>query len=395
MKEPGLDGRHRDKNPPKAGEIQQNEATHWTRILLGPSHNSHQMRPWDTCAERPAKSTKKECVAKLAESGRRNKESKPMPSSETGETALYRILCLDGGGAKGFYTLGALQEIEAMLGAPLYKMFDLIYGTSTGSVIAALLALGMKVPEIHELYKEHVPRVMEKRWRSGKSKALGKVADKIFGNRKFEAALTGIGIVATNWRLEKPMIFKNQLSRAHGSTGSFVPGFGCTFSEVVQASCSAYPIFNRKTIETAQGDRVVLVDGGYCANNPALYAIADAVVALRKDPSDIRVLSVGVGVYPKPRSFLRRVQNEWLPKYVARVDAELVQKTLEINTQSMEQLRSILFRNIQTVRVSEEFSIPEMATDFTEHNLKKLNLLRQRGKRSFGDKEAQLKQLLL
>jgi hypothetical protein len=23
MKEPGLDGRHRDKNPPKAGEIQQ------------------------------------------------------------------------------------------------------------------------------------------------------------------------------------------------------------------------------------------------------------------------------------------------------------------------------------------------------------------------------------
>ena len=99
----------------------------------------------------------------------------------------------------------------------------------------------MKVPEIHELYNEHVPRVMEKRWRSGKSKALGKVADPIFGNRKFEAALTGIGIVATNWRLEKPMIFKNQLSRAHGSTGSFVPGFGCTFSEVVQASCSAYP----------------------------------------------------------------------------------------------------------------------------------------------------------
>ena len=28
-----------------------------------------------------------------------------------------RILSLDGGGAKGFYTLGVLKEIEAMAGA--------------------------------------------------------------------------------------------------------------------------------------------------------------------------------------------------------------------------------------------------------------------------------------
>jgi patatin-like phospholipase/acyl hydrolase len=27
----------------------------------------------------------------------------------------YRILSLDGGGAKGFYTLGVLREIEAMI----------------------------------------------------------------------------------------------------------------------------------------------------------------------------------------------------------------------------------------------------------------------------------------
>jgi uncharacterized protein len=29
----------------------------------------------------------------------------------------FRILSLDGGGAKGFYTLGVLRELEAMLGA--------------------------------------------------------------------------------------------------------------------------------------------------------------------------------------------------------------------------------------------------------------------------------------
>jgi predicted acylesterase/phospholipase RssA len=58
--------------------------------------------------------------------------------AELGKDGLYRILSLDGGGAKGFYTLGVLKEIEGMLGCPLYKRFDLIFGTSTGSIIGAL-----------------------------------------------------------------------------------------------------------------------------------------------------------------------------------------------------------------------------------------------------------------
>lgn len=54
-----------------------------------------------------------------------------------------RILSLDGGGAKGFYTLGVLKGIEGMLGgARLCERFDLVFGTSTGSIIAALIALG-------------------------------------------------------------------------------------------------------------------------------------------------------------------------------------------------------------------------------------------------------------
>jgi patatin-like phospholipase/acyl hydrolase len=53
-----------------------------------------------------------------------------------------RILSLDGGGAKGFYTLGVLREIEGMIKCPLFERFDLIFGTSTGAIIAALLALG-------------------------------------------------------------------------------------------------------------------------------------------------------------------------------------------------------------------------------------------------------------
>ena len=103
---------------------------------------------------------------------------------------ICRLLALDGGGAKGFYTLGVLKELEAMIGHPLYQTFDLIFGTSTGSVIAALLALGRSVDDIHTLYKEHVPRVMRPVTKSGKSAALKNLADTVFAGARFEDAKT-------------------------------------------------------------------------------------------------------------------------------------------------------------------------------------------------------------
>ena len=120
---------------------------------------------------------------------------------------------------------------------------------------------------------------------------------------------------------------------------------------------------------------IELIDGGYCANNPTLDAIADAIMALKLPPEHIRVVSVGVGVYPAPK-------QSWLSKTrwaQMLMSVQLLQKTLEINTQSMDQLRHILFNHVPTVRISDTFEQPEMATDLFEHDLKKLNILRQRG----------------
>lgn len=310
-------------------------------------------------------------------------------SVEPPKDGLYRILSLDGGGAKGFYTLGVLREIEAMIKCPLYKRFDLVFGTSTGAIIAALIALGYEVDQIHSLYKEHVPSVTRARGPEAKSKALASLATTVFGEKKFDAVKTGIGIVATRWVIEKPMIFKGDVSQAHGRVGTFEPGFGCTISDAVQASCSAYPFFARKIVTTAAGNRVELIDGGYCANNPTLYAIADAVIPLKIAPTDLRVITIGVGAYPEPKpSFKMRIAKRFL-------SVQLLQKTLEINTQSMEQLRVILFKDIPTIRISDTFEKPEMATDLFESDLDKLNILRQRGGKSFASREAQLKEFLL
>ena len=303
---------------------------------------------------------------------------------------LCRILSLDGGGAKGFYTLGVLKEIEAMVNCPLYKRFDIVFGTSTGAIIASLIALGYEVDKIHDLYKRHVPTVMAERSPYDKSAALEKLSNEVFQGNTFKDVKTGIGVVATKWIIERPMIFKGSISQAHGRKGTFRPGFGVTISEAVQASCSAYPFFNRKTITTSIGDEVELIDGGYCANNPTLYAIADAVAALGRKRKDLRVVNIGVGVYPEPkRGIIMRFANKYLKS------VQLLQKTLEINTQSMDQLREILFKDVATIRISDTFEQPEMATDLMEHDLNKLNILRQRGRESFASRETAIGEFLL
>ncbi|UDL90699.1 patatin-like phospholipase family protein [Mesorhizobium sp. PAMC28654] len=314
-----------------------------------------------------------------------------MSDDKTAEEQPYRILSLDGGGAKGFYTLGVLAEIEGMIGCRLHERFDLVFGTSTGAIIAAMIALGMPVDEIHKNYKKYVPDIMRLKRPHEKSAKLAELAKQIFGDQRFDEVKTAVGVVTTKWVIERPMIFKGSIAQAHGRKGTFVPGFGVTIGDAVQASCSAFPFFVPKTITTAGGDDVKLVDGGYCANNPTLYAIADAVRALGLPHERLRVVSVGVGVYPSPTpSYFSKM---YWAKYLLSV--QLLQKTLEINTQSMDQLRVILFKDVPTVRISDTFEQPEMATDLFEHNLDKLNILRQRGRESFAKNEATLREFLV
>jgi predicted acylesterase/phospholipase RssA len=301
-----------------------------------------------------------------------------------------RVLTLDGGGAKGFYTLGVLTEIEAMVGVPLHEKFDLIFGTSTGSIIASLIALGRSIDEIVALYRAHVPAVMSEKTRAGRTRALTELAKTVFRDASFTEVKTGIGVVTAKWLTERPMIFKANVAQAHGRAGTFVPGFGVSIADAVRASCSAYPFFERTVVRTSKGESIELIDGGYCANNPTLYAIADAVHALKRDRHDIRIVSVGVGVYPEPKPpFWMRLAKRYV------VSVELLQKTLEINTQSMDQLRQVLFHDVPAVRISDTFAQPEMATDLLEHDLAKLDVLFQRGRESFAPREKQLREYLL
>jgi patatin-like phospholipase/acyl hydrolase len=311
-------------------------------------------------------------------------------NDDSPEPKICRVLSLDGGGAKGFYTLGALKEIEALVECRLCEKFDLIYGTSTGAIIAALLGLGKTVDEIEALYRKHVVTVMSRWLRSQKTAALEALAAEVFRDLKFDAFKTDLGIVGTRWKEERPIVFKTNRRQAFLGKATFEPGFGCTIGDAIVGSCSAYPFFKGKFVTTGRGEKIEVRDGGFVANNPTLYAIVDATESLGFARKDVRVVSIGVGEYPTPKLPAWNLRK-WASKLPTMV---FLQKTMEISTQSMDQLRKVLFREVATVRIHARYTQPEMATDMLEVDLEKLGLLWQRGRDCARDAEAELRKFL-
>lgn len=300
----------------------------------------------------------------------------------------FKILTLNGGGSKGIYTLGVLNEVEKLLKSPLCEHFDLVYGTSTGSIIASLIALGHPIDFVVKKYYELIPEIMGKWNRSGKSRALKRFANEVFGTKKFDSFKTKIGIVAMNYDYQRPFIFKNIVDQAHGMKNSFVPGFDVTISEAVQCSCAAYPIFNKKRILTSNQGAQVSLDGGFVANNPTLFALIDATQSLSKAPEDLRVLNVGVGNYvERPIS----IQNRIVRKFDM---AKLVMKVLNANTNTNEILTRLLYPKLKIIVVNETFSKPEYGTNMIEKRINKLNLMFGLGRESFAKNEMDIEQLL-
>jgi len=69
------------------------------------------------------------------------------------------ILCLDGGGMRGILSIQLLKSMEKITGMPAYSLFDMVAGTSTGAIIAALLATGHTAEQTEQRYNLMVDEV--------------------------------------------------------------------------------------------------------------------------------------------------------------------------------------------------------------------------------------------
>lgn len=238
-----------------------------------------------------------------------------------------RILALDGGGLRGIVTLGYLKRIESMLaerhGAGkdfrLAHYFDLVAGTSTGSIIAASLAMGMSVDEITDLYTKLGKEVFRRSaWRKGILRArysadeLTKHLRRIFGPKTTlgdPSLTTGLLIMTKRMDTGSPWpLGNNPKGRYYAARKSdtWVSNKDYPLWKVVRASTAAPSYFDpesititrKKGLKTVKGE---FVDGGVSPfNNPSLqafmYATMDGYkIRWETGPEKLLIVSVGTG----------------------------------------------------------------------------------------------------
>ncbi len=73
-----------------------------------------------------------------------------------------RIMILEGGGMRGCITAYFLLELERRAGCPLWELFDLVVGTSTGGILAALIVSGVPAEQMVDFYKKDGPRIFKR-----------------------------------------------------------------------------------------------------------------------------------------------------------------------------------------------------------------------------------------
>ena len=161
---------------------------------------------------------------------------KPQPEFRVG-------LALGSGGAKGYAEIGALYAFEQH-----GIEFDIIAGTSIGSVIGAFYAAGYSATDMGELLKNiNISEIKNLFMIKMDTMGLFKVIDRTIGNLNIEDLKKPFKAVATEFDTGKEYVF---------DTGS-----------VAQALCasSSYPPFFKPVVV----DGVKLIDGAFTNSVPA------------------------------------------------------------------------------------------------------------------------------
>jgi patatin-like phospholipase/acyl hydrolase len=203
-----------------------------------------------------------------------------------------RILALDGGGIRGIITLGYLQRLEEILkkrygNNPDFRLshyFDLIGGTSTGSIIGTCLSLGMSVKEVTDLYLNLGPHIFGqkqsifRRFTGAKfsNRALQAALKNCFGDLTLnsEAIKTGLCIVLKRVDTGNTWPLLN-----HPKGIYFDSNKGILLRQAVRASTAAPTYFTPEKLEVGRGEEAVFVDGGVSMHNsPALLLFLIATI---------------------------------------------------------------------------------------------------------------------
>ena len=262
-----------------------------------------------------------------------------------GGTDVVTVLAIDGGGIRGAIPSRVLVELERLTGKPVSDLFDIVAGTSTGG----LLALGLTRPgpdgrpamtaeDMLRLYVERgrtiFPRIDRRAiWdrhrdaatRSAVQRVGAVVLPRRYGNARYSPsgiervlhdalgasrlrdALTDVIVTAYDWRAGRPVIFRSREAR-EGGLDPFM-------RQAARATTAAPTYFPPARLIRADGQELVLIDGGVAANNPVSVAYYDFLLREEQEGRDLDVVvvSLGTGKAPEEEASYRQLWSRgWL-----------------------------------------------------------------------------------
>lgn len=300
-----------------------------------------------------------------------------------------KMLCIDGGGIRGVYALAILKEMEELYERPVGELFDVIAGTSTGSIIAACIARNLSMDEVLDSYKKHGSKIFIHQAKVGLFKSV--YSDKNLRNflkEKFkDSELSNIKkpllIPAVDLSRGKPFVHRSD----YGHPESINPSI--KLWDAVLSSCSAPVYFPPNNVN----NRYLSIDGGLWANNPSLVCVTEALDFFKCELNDLKILSLGTG--QQNIDFSNEENNgwglsRWLPFNIPslKVTPKLIDLALHLSSESVSyHCQRLLGENY--LRINED-----LGEEIPFDELKQIDKVTRLGKEAFDKKREQLQSFL-
>ncbi|MBO0348094.1 patatin-like phospholipase family protein [Phormidium pseudopriestleyi FRX01] len=251
----------------------------------------------------------------------------------------FKILSLDGGGIRGVLSAILLKQVEDTIrekkGQKLHEYFDLVAGTSTGSILTGGIACQMDAHDMIDIYKTDGTDIFlesirkQRKWRK-LSQAFG--SDVLYPHEEGERGLAKVlqqklvhktlhrtpkmcEIVQPNILIPAYDVYSRNTTwfcNNHADPGKGLDSNAETWYDNIElwkictASASAPTFFPPYELPYNADQTLPHIDGGVSCNNPSLVAIAHALLTHKKNGlqlSDIAVLSIGTGNTSRPYEY--------------------------------------------------------------------------------------------
>jgi len=262
-------------------------------------------------------------------------------------TGPKKLLSIDGGGIRGLIAIEYLAKIEAVLrersgrkDLVLGDYFDYVAGTSTGGILATLVALGMPVDQMREFYfgkarEMFAPATFLKRFQNRYVAArLAGLIREVLGDMTLgsEDLRTLLLLVMRNATTDSPWPVSNNPRAMYNDRSLQNCNLQVPLWQLVRASTAAPVYFPPEEIDFGD-QRFLFVDGAVTMyNNPAFLLFSMATLESYRlqwpvGEDKLLLVSVGTGLSRKSDANLKATQMNLIYN-AARIPSALIYSAL-------------------------------------------------------------------